>query len=155
MSPSTTKLCGLVPSPAGTPAKTYSMVKPLFPLSFPLSIIHSLEPGVEITSPSPLTSCSTAPSPGKTSSCDTCTTMPPVLPELEHLSRNYTPQPCRDTLLAAGTSTPLQTHPALVSSANLLMCLLSPPAHKCSLGPKQPGSASSLYPAAFAVDLGF
>lgn len=57
MSPSTTKLHGLVPS-ARTLAKSYSMEEPLFPLSSPLSITHSLEPGAERTGPSPLTSCS-------------------------------------------------------------------------------------------------
>lgn len=59
------------------------------------------------------------------------------------------------SLLGAGTSTPLQTHHALVSSAHLMMCLLSPSPRKCSLGPEQPGSTSSSCPLAFTVALGF
>lgn len=138
-----------------TPAKSYNVEKPLFPLLSPLSLTHSLEPAIEHSSISTHL-LQHASSPSLTFSHDTCTVTPLVVPDLEHLPRNYIPQSHRGHPARSWHQHPsLQTHPTLVSSANLMMYPLSPPSHKHCPGPEQPGSASSSGPTGFAVALGF
>lgn len=117
-------------SPGLITAKNHSVKKPLFPLLSPLSVTHSLEPGIEHRSISTHL-LQGAPSLSKTFTHGTCTVAPLAVPELEHLPRNSSPLSHRGHPAGSWNQhSPLQTHPTLVSSANLMMYLLSPPLHK-------------------------